>query len=125
MDGWVDDEWMEGWIDRWVDDEWMIELTVGTMLDGFRHWQQICDDLKCSFSHTSTDFTLEKIIALGLDEHADKLCEISGAASKELLIEQVSTLLLANFLLQSCSRNNGLNLHVSFIESGGDSQDLG
>lgn len=92
---------------------------------GFRHWQQICDDLKCSFSHTSTDFTLEKIIALGLDEHADKLCEISGAASKELLIEQVSTLLLlANVSLQNFSRKNGLNLCV-FIESGGDSQDLG
>lgn len=91
----------------------------------FRHWQQICDDLKCSFSHTSPDFTLEKIIALGLDEHADKLCEISGAASKELLIEQVSNpLLLANVSLWSNIRNS-LNLCVSFIESGGDSQHLG
>lgn len=81
-------------------------------MDCFRHWQQICDDLKCSFSHTSPDFTLEKIIALGLDEHADKLCEISGAASKELLIEQVSNLLLlANVSLQSNIRNS-LNLCV-------------
>lgn len=98
----------------------------GSLLAAFRHWQQICDDLKCSFSHTSPDFTLEKIIALGLDEHADKLCEISGAASKELLIEQVSTLLLLTHAsLQNCSRNIGPNLCVSFIESGGDSQDLG
>lgn len=96
----------------------MIGWTIGTVLVGSRHWQQICDDLKCSFSHTSPDFTLEKIIALGLDEHADQLCEISGAASKELLIEQVSTLLLlAHVSLQSCRRNSGLNLCVSFIES--------
>ncbi|XP_054461370.1 dynein axonemal heavy chain 2-like [Anoplopoma fimbria] len=53
-----------------------------------RHWKQICEELKCSFDHTSTDFTLEKIISLDLDEHADMICEISGAASKELFIEK-------------------------------------
>ncbi|KAM7366101.1 hypothetical protein PAMP_015569 [Pampus punctatissimus] len=53
-----------------------------------RHWKQICDELQCSFDHTSTEFTLEKIISLGLDKYADKICEISGAASKELSIEQ-------------------------------------
>ncbi|KAM7377518.1 hypothetical protein PAMA_014021 [Pampus argenteus] len=53
-----------------------------------RHWKQICDELQCSFDHTSTEFTLEKIISLGLDKYDDKICEISGAASKELSIEQ-------------------------------------
>ncbi|XP_070849918.1 dynein axonemal heavy chain 2 [Chaetodon trifascialis] len=53
-----------------------------------RHWKQICEELQCSFDQTSTEFTLEKIIFLGLDKYADKICEISGAASKELSIEQ-------------------------------------
>ncbi|KAM9335593.1 LOW QUALITY PROTEIN: dynein axonemal heavy chain 2 [Symphorus nematophorus] len=53
-----------------------------------RHWKQICEELQCSFDQTSTDFTLEKIIFLGLDKYADKICEISGAANKELAIEQ-------------------------------------
>ncbi|XP_062301425.1 dynein axonemal heavy chain 2 [Scomber scombrus] len=53
-----------------------------------RHWKQICDELQCSFDHTSAEFTLEKIISLGLDKYTDKISEISGAASKELSIEQ-------------------------------------
>uniref|UniRef100_A0A3Q1IX48 Dynein axonemal heavy chain 2 n=1 Tax=Anabas testudineus TaxID=64144 RepID=A0A3Q1IX48_ANATE len=53
-----------------------------------RHWKQICKDLQCSFDHTSAEFTLEKMISLGLDRFADKICDISGAASKELSIEQ-------------------------------------
>ncbi|XP_075968107.1 dynein axonemal heavy chain 2 [Anarhichas minor] len=62
------------------------ELTNPAMRD--RHWKQICEELQCSFDHTSTDFTLEKIISLELDEYTDKICEISGAASKELFIEK-------------------------------------
>ncbi|XP_074478915.1 dynein axonemal heavy chain 2 [Sebastes fasciatus] len=53
-----------------------------------RHWKQICEELQCSIDQTSTEFTLEKIISLGLDEYTDKISEISGAASKELSIEQ-------------------------------------
>ncbi|KAK1890151.1 Dynein heavy chain 2 axonemal, partial [Dissostichus eleginoides] len=53
-----------------------------------RHWKQICDELQCSFDQTSTEFTLDKIISLGLDRYTEKICEISGAASKELSIEQ-------------------------------------
>lgn len=48
----------------------------------------MCDEL-CVFDHTSADFTLEKIMSLGLDKHADEIAEISAAASKELSIEQV------------------------------------
>uniref|UniRef100_A0A4W6ECP9 Dynein axonemal heavy chain 2 n=1 Tax=Lates calcarifer TaxID=8187 RepID=A0A4W6ECP9_LATCA len=54
-----------------------------------RHWKQICEELQCSFDPTSAEFTLEKIISLGLDKYADKICEIAGAASKELSIEKV------------------------------------
>ena len=44
-------------------------------------------DLHCWLS--ADDFTLEKIIELGLDQFADQISEVSGAASKELSIEQV------------------------------------
>ncbi|XP_075307002.1 dynein axonemal heavy chain 2 [Odontesthes bonariensis] len=53
-----------------------------------RHWKQICEELQSSFEPTSAEFTLEKIITLGLDDYAEKISEISGAASKELSIEQ-------------------------------------
>ncbi|MEQ2165650.1 hypothetical protein GOODEAATRI_019309 [Goodea atripinnis] len=54
----------------------------------FRHWRQIYEELERSFDHTSADFTLEKIISLKMDHYAGSICEISGAASKELSIEQ-------------------------------------
>ena len=38
---------------------------------------------------SAEDFTLEKIIELGLDQFAEQISEVSGAASKELSIEQV------------------------------------
>ena len=46
--------------------------------------KQICF---CFFS--ADDFTLEKIIELGLDQFAEQISEVSAAASKELSIEQV------------------------------------
>ena len=36
----------------------------------------------------SEEFTLEKIIEWGFDAYAEKINDISGAATKELLIEQ-------------------------------------
>uniref|UniRef100_A0A671XQT1 Dynein axonemal heavy chain 2 n=1 Tax=Sparus aurata TaxID=8175 RepID=A0A671XQT1_SPAAU len=53
-----------------------------------RHWMQIYEELSCYFDQTSSEFTLEKIIFLGLDKYAEKICEISGAASNELSIEK-------------------------------------
>ena len=35
------------------------------------------------------DFTLEKLVEIGLDQHAELVGDISSAASKELAIEQV------------------------------------
>lgn len=40
------------------------------------------------FSSSGKSFTLESIIAMGLDQFADEISDISGAASKELAIEQ-------------------------------------
>ncbi|CAN9505279.1 unnamed protein product [Ophioblennius macclurei] len=53
-----------------------------------RHWKQICDELQCSYYPTSAEFTLEKIISLGLDRSAEKISDISGAANKELFMEE-------------------------------------
>lgn len=41
------------------------------------------------FDHKSVDFTLEKIIEFGFDQYAETIGDISGAATKELAIEQV------------------------------------
>ena len=54
-----------------------------------RHWQQLKEEVQRPFDHTSPEFTLEKIIELGLDQHADIISEVSSAASKELSIEEV------------------------------------
>jgi dynein heavy chain len=53
-----------------------------------RHWTQLKEDLHKPFDETSEEFTLEKIIELGLDQHSEIVGEISAAASKELSIEQ-------------------------------------
>ena len=41
-------------------------------------------------SYTGADFTLEQLVEVGLDQHADLVGDISSAASKELAIELVS-----------------------------------
>jgi len=43
------------------------------------------------FDQNADDFTLEKIIEFGFDQYAEAINEISGAATKELAIEQVQT----------------------------------
>ncbi|XP_061138372.1 dynein axonemal heavy chain 2 [Syngnathus typhle] len=53
-----------------------------------RHWKEICNEVQSSFDPTSADFNLEKIISLGFDKYSEKINAISGAASKELSIEQ-------------------------------------
>lgn len=58
------------------------------------------NDLLCSLS--ADDFTLEKIIELGLDQFAEQISEVSGAASKELSIEQVGVSGCAS--LEACNR---------------------
>ncbi|XP_066578473.1 dynein axonemal heavy chain 2 [Amia ocellicauda] len=53
-----------------------------------RHWTQIQYEVQRPFDHTGPDFTLERIVQLGLEQHAERISEISGTASKELSIEQ-------------------------------------
>ena len=52
-----------------------------------RHWVQLKGEVGKDFDHTGDDFTLERIIDLGLDQYGTSIGEISGAASKELSIE--------------------------------------
>ena len=49
-------------------------------------------EMQRQFDHKSEDFTLERIIEFGFDQFAEQISDISGAATKELAIEQVSQL---------------------------------
>ncbi|KAM3621055.1 uncharacterized protein V6R79_005381 [Siganus canaliculatus] len=53
-----------------------------------RHWRLISEELRHSLDPSNAEFTLEKIIPMEIDKYADKVHEISLAASKELVIEQ-------------------------------------
>lgn len=53
-----------------------------------RHWTQIKNDMQRQFEENSSDFTLERIVEFGFDAYAEQIGDISGAATKELAIEQ-------------------------------------
>ncbi|XP_053403795.1 dynein axonemal heavy chain 2-like isoform X4 [Mercenaria mercenaria] len=53
-----------------------------------RHWEKIQTKMQRQFNHEAEDFTLEKIIEYGFDQYAESINEVSGAATKELAIEQ-------------------------------------
>uniref|UniRef100_A0A8D0HGT5 Dynein axonemal heavy chain 2 n=1 Tax=Sphenodon punctatus TaxID=8508 RepID=A0A8D0HGT5_SPHPU len=52
-----------------------------------RHWDQVKDLVLRTFDETAEDFRLENIVELGLDQHVEKISEISASATKELSIE--------------------------------------
>ncbi|XP_053425879.1 dynein axonemal heavy chain 2 isoform X5 [Nycticebus coucang] len=52
-----------------------------------RHWDQVRDEIQWEFDQESESFTLEQIVELGMDQHAEKIGEISASATKELAIE--------------------------------------
>ena len=47
-----------------------------------RHWNQLMDDVGKTFDQNAPDFTLEKVLALGLEHHSDSISTISTAAGK-------------------------------------------
>ncbi|KAJ8310645.1 hypothetical protein KUTeg_012510 [Tegillarca granosa] len=53
-----------------------------------RHWDKIQTEMSRQFDHQAEDFTLEKIIDYGFDQYAEMINDVSGAATKELAIEQ-------------------------------------
>lgn len=62
-------------------------------------------EMQRQFDHKSVDFTLEKIIEFGFDQYAETIGDISGAATKELAIEQVRNLVLSNISLLPTVKN--------------------
>ncbi|KAJ3242061.1 Dynein heavy chain 2, axonemal [Chytriomyces hyalinus] len=53
-----------------------------------RHWSQIMEEIGKTFDPNSPQFSLEKIFEIGLDQYAESVSALSGAATKELSIEQ-------------------------------------
>ncbi|KAB1265173.1 Dynein heavy chain 2; axonemal, partial [Camelus dromedarius] len=52
-----------------------------------RHWDQVRNEVQQEFDQESESFTLEQIVQLGMDQHVEKIGEISASATKELAIE--------------------------------------
>lgn len=89
-----------------LQEEWTIVASLRARLDVFlrttpllddlknpamreRHWDQLRDEMQQSFEQASKDFTMEKIIDLGMEQYHESIANISSAASKELVIEKV------------------------------------
>lgn len=53
-----------------------------------RHWKSLVDAIQMTFDPASDSFTLDSIVALRLDQHAEFIGEMSVNATKELAIEQ-------------------------------------
>jgi dynein heavy chain len=53
-----------------------------------RHWNKIMDLISKTFDPKSSEFTLDMISDLSLDQHAESISATSAAATKELIIEQ-------------------------------------
>jgi len=52
-----------------------------------RHWELVMDVCGQRFDPTSDNFTLDKVVELGLDNYAESISEISNDATKELSVE--------------------------------------
>lgn len=52
-----------------------------------RHWASLMEAVGATFDPTGPDFTLDSVVKLHLDQHADMIADLSGNASKELAIE--------------------------------------
>ena len=53
-----------------------------------RHWKQLMDEVGKTFDPTSSDFTLQLVLDLGLEHHQELISNLSTAAGKELAIEE-------------------------------------
>ena len=56
-----------------------------------RHWQQLMDQIGKQFDPAGPDFTLAKVVDLGLPEFGELVGSLSNAASKELMVERAVT----------------------------------
>lgn len=53
-----------------------------------RHWSHLMTTIQTHFDPASDSFTLDSIVQLRLDQHAEYISEMSLSATKELAIEQ-------------------------------------
>jgi len=53
-----------------------------------RHWKELRFEVKDDFDETSDEFTLEKVMALNLLQHEEKILELTDNAFKQLKIEK-------------------------------------
>ncbi|XP_029784654.1 dynein heavy chain 2, axonemal [Suricata suricatta] len=51
------------------------------------HWDQVREEIQRDFDQESESFTLEQIVELGMDQHVERIGEISASATRELAIE--------------------------------------
>ena len=52
-----------------------------------RHWANLMEVVGSKFDPAGPTFTLDSVVKLHLDQHADLIADLSGNASKELAIE--------------------------------------
>lgn len=52
-----------------------------------RHWESIMNSIGTVFDPNADSFTLDSMVQLHLDKHAEAIAELSTNASKELAIE--------------------------------------
>ncbi|RKO93650.1 dynein heavy chain and region D6 of dynein motor-domain-containing protein [Blyttiomyces helicus] len=52
-----------------------------------RHWAQLMEEIGKTFDPAGPDFTLEKILEIGMDQYSESISALSAAATKELSIE--------------------------------------
>jgi len=53
-----------------------------------RHWLTLMEEIGQSFDYLSDNFTLERVIDLGLNTYGEFISNLSTSASKELMVEQ-------------------------------------
>ena len=63
----------------------LLELTNSAFRE--RHWSKLMEEIGKSFDPYSKEFTLEKILDLGLDQYSESISALSAAATKEFSIE--------------------------------------
>ena len=52
-----------------------------------RHWDELMNEIGKNFNPQGSEFTLDKVLEYGLDQYAESISTLSGAAAKELSIE--------------------------------------
>ena len=65
-----------------------------------RHWKKLMDSIGICFDPNGNNFTLESVMKLHLDAHAEDIADLSANASKELANEtsiQVRQLVTAHW----------------------------